>query len=92
MSHSILVNNARTITAAFTNNAGINTNPTTVTFKLKDPTGVVTTPAPTNPQTGVYAATVYFDIAGTWEYGWLTDEPYGLNFEDYVEVADSYFP
>lgn len=92
MSHSILVNNARTITAAFTNNAGVNTNPTTVTFSLKDPMGVVTTPATANPQTGVYVVTVYFDIAGEWKYGWLTDEPYGVNFEDKVEVAASYFP
>lgn len=42
----------------------------TVMFTLTDPDGIVTTPSPTHPGTGAYAASVLFTKVGTWHYAW----------------------
>jgi uncharacterized protein YfaS (alpha-2-macroglobulin family) len=48
------------------------TDPTTVTLKVLDPTGVVTTPTPVHDSTGFY----HYDLdttgkTGLWTYEWI---------------------
>ena len=58
-----------TLTNVFKVN-GVPTDASTVTLTITDPTGVVTTPATTHPQTGTYTATVACTVIGTWNYLW----------------------
>lgn len=63
----MLVGNAAILTGAFTQN-GAPTDPgATPVFTITDPTGAVTTPAPTHGGTGAYSVTIYCGSAGQWE-------------------------
>ena len=55
------------LTGTFTIN-GVLTNPTTATWRLKAPDGTTTTPAVTNPSTGVYKTTVTPTLVGRYTY------------------------
>jgi len=55
-------------TATFYNAAGVATNPTAVTMKLRKPDGTVSTPTPSSDGSGVYHYDVTIDQDGTWEY------------------------
>ena len=56
--------------------AGVATDPTTLTLRVKDPTGATTTytlvssPALVKDSTGVYHYDLAASIAGTWSYHW----------------------
>jgi len=58
------------LTGTFKNAAGTLTDPTTVTCTVRDPAGVVTTPAATKASVGVYTADVDLTgaLAGVWNY------------------------
>lgn len=64
----------RIATATFTNLAGVPTNPSTVTFKVMDPSGVAsqrnyvsgTDAEVTNPSVGVFKLTLSYTISGVW--------------------------
>jgi gp6-like head-tail connector protein len=58
-----------TLTNTFQVN-GVNTDPTSVTLTVTDPTGAVTTPAVTKTGTGVYTATISCTTDGIWVYKW----------------------
>lgn len=49
---------------------GVATNPTAVTLTITSPSGVSSTPTPTNPSTGTYRADVTCNEAGTWTGEW----------------------
>ena len=58
------------LTAAFTNN-GVAIDPTTVTFRVKDPTGVIvayTSPAVVKDSVGNYHLDIAVGISGFWYY------------------------
>lgn len=57
-------------TAEFRDPTGLDAlvDPSTVTFKLKTPTGTATTSTPTHDSTGRYHADVNVTEAGTWSY------------------------
>lgn len=59
-----------TLTGTFYNASNALTDPTTVTCTVRDPAGVVTTPAVTHVSTGVYTATLDLTSAtpGLWWY------------------------
>jgi hypothetical protein len=44
--------------------------PTAVVLKVRDPTGTITTPAPTAVSTGVYTAVFTVATAGEWSWQW----------------------
>jgi hypothetical protein len=58
------------ITATFTNLSGGLADPTTIVFKLKAPSGTVTTPTVTHLSTGVYYVDVIPNVKGSWLYRW----------------------
>lgn len=57
------------LTAAFTGDAGP-VNPTTVTLRVKRPSGTTSTVTHTNPAVGSYQADLPIDEAGNWSYRW----------------------
>lgn len=61
------------ITATFTDLNGNPGNPSSVIFKLKDPSGSVTLPAAQQSDTGVYYVDIVVDSRGTWFYRWEGD-------------------
>lgn len=62
------------MTGTFTNAAGAATDPTSVFFAYKDPSGTVTTntygvdPQPAKSGTGVYTYDIQADASGTYSY------------------------
>lgn len=54
--------------AEFKNDVGTLTNPTAVVLRLRDPAGVVSTPAATASSTGVYTYDLSLTQEGTWIY------------------------
>lgn len=58
------------LSAAFTDSAGVAADPTAVTLRLIDPTGVEVDPAPTptHDGTGAYHYDLAIDAAGIWVY------------------------
>ncbi len=51
-------------------------DPTTVVFTVKDPAGNVITPAVVNETgTGNFSSNYIFDIYGTWQWHWQTENP-----------------
>lgn len=52
----------------FRNEAKELVNPTTVIFYVRDPNGLITTPAPVNDSTGIWHATITVGISGLWYY------------------------
>ena len=65
---SIHVGDLHRVSATFRNAAGVPTNPTSVTFRLRTPAGVVTTPAPVSDGSGVYHYDVNVTQVGRYEY------------------------
>lgn len=57
-----------TLSATFKNNAGTLTDPTTVIFRIKDPSGTVTSPSPIKDSTGLYHYDLSITLAGTYWY------------------------
>lgn len=62
------------IQATFRDIDGVARDPTTVTLRVRKPSGTVTTPAVSHPTpgSGVYYADVSLDEAGVWRYEWTT--------------------
>lgn len=56
--------------ATFTDTDGELTNPSSVDLTIEAPDGTITTPAPTNPSTGVFQHQLDLDKAGDWDYRW----------------------
>jgi hypothetical protein len=54
------------VKGTWTDAAGAPVAPTAVTLTVKNPAGVATTPALTNPSAGVYYADVDANVVGTW--------------------------
>ena len=70
------VGDSSVLTATFTV-SGTNTDPTTVTLYVNDPSGNVSTytysgATITKSATGIYTKTIDLDEAGTWLYRWET--------------------
>ena len=63
------VNELATLTNVF-KVTGVPTDPTTAVLTITDPTGTVTTPAPTHTSTGTYTANVACTVVGIWTYLW----------------------
>jgi hypothetical protein len=64
--------------------AGVLTDPTTAVCTVKDPSGNDTTPAVSNPSTGVHTATVTLDEAGYWKVKWTgTGTAAGINVSQF---------
>lgn len=59
------------LTGAFTNEAGEPQDPTTVSCRVRGPSGNVETLTATIVQTGSYRATLAPTEAGKWEYGFF---------------------
>lgn len=91
------IGDAITATAIFTNAAGTPTAPTTITFRVKDPTGTeVSTVSPnsaiTNPSTGVYVFAVpTFTLAGSYAIRAVGTGTVGAASERYASVRSSVF-
>lgn len=79
--------------ANFTNLAGVATDPTAVTVRIRSPLGVVTTPAATNDALTVGA--FYYDLtvtsAGTWFYRFEGTGAVTAADEDTIQVERSAF-
>lgn len=57
------------LSAAFTNLAGVATDPTAVTLQVKDPTGAtVAGTTPTHGATGAYTYDLAITASGVWKY------------------------
>ena len=54
--------------AVFANAAGTLVVPTSVTFRVRAPDGTVTTPAVSNPSTGVYTTDIDANAEGDWHW------------------------
>lgn len=70
------VGDSAVLTATFTV-SGTNTDPTTVTLYVNDPSGNVSSytyagGTITKTATGIYTKTITLDEAGTWPYLWVT--------------------
>lgn len=63
------VGSLATLTTTLTDTSGVLTN-ATMALSVTKPDGTTTAPSVTNPATGMYAATVLADQAGTWIYTW----------------------
>lgn len=64
----------------------------TVVCEVKDPSGVVTTPATSTPSAGVYYAYVTVTAAGTWHYRFESTGTTIAASEDSFEVSETQFP
>lgn len=84
------VGEARTIYAEFTDSSGDPVNPT-VTLSIRDPADDVTTPVPSNPETGRFEHLLTFDLPGIWYVEWLgvTAEGSKICTENYCVVESS---
>ncbi len=56
--------------STYTNESGAAANPTTVVLTLRDPAGVVTTPAVTNPAVGTFENLLVPATPGVWRFRW----------------------
>ena len=56
------------VAAVFTNSAGTAVDPTTVTVRVRAPSGTVTTPAATKDSVGNYHVDIDANTEGTWHY------------------------
>lgn len=52
--------------------AGVATDPTSITFKIKSPSGTVTSPTVTREATGKYYADFTLTEPGVWQWEWET--------------------
>lgn len=57
--------------ATFTDIAGVPTNPSAVTLRVRKPDGTVLTPSPTNPGVGIYSHLLSPDLSGWWTYRFI---------------------
>jgi|WetSurMetagenome_2_1015567.scaffolds.fasta_scaffold284039_3 hypothetical protein len=87
-------------TAAFANNNGVATDPTTVVFKHKDPSGNIASftyggtasnTALTKLTTGTYALSWTLDEEGLWCYRWEGSGTIQAAEEGMLSVKDSAF-
>jgi hypothetical protein len=75
---------------------GTNTDPTTVTLKVQDPSGVEDTYTyalgqVTKSAAGVYYRDVAVDEKGVWHYRWIGTGTVAAADEDYFFVRESQF-
>jgi len=72
---------------------GILTDPTTVTCKVKDPTGNITTYTNqiSHPSTGTYSINIFLNISGTWYYRWEGTGAATVAAENQLRVKTSQF-
>lgn len=82
-------------TVAFTDQNDVPTDPTTVVFRSRSPSGVESTytfgssDEIQNPSTGNYTATITLDEAGKWELRWQATGPtFALKEIAYVQTSD----
>ena len=64
------VGETRQVTATFRLTDGTLVDPSSVDLTVIDPSGVTSTPAVSNPSTGVYTAVIAFDEVGIWYWQW----------------------
>lgn len=67
-------------------------NPSTVIFKLKDPNGVVSTPAVSSPSVGVFVAQYVPTVSGMWASQWQGIGTVQTVVEGRFEVEPTAFP
>lgn len=84
-----VVTSSVTLTATFTNIAGIPANPTTVVLTVKSPSGVTSTPSVTNTSTGVYTATFSLTAPGRWSYEWQATGAIEVATDGVIDVRSS---
>ncbi len=61
----------------FKDSSNSNYAPTTVTAKVRAPSGAITTPAVTNPSLGIYQTTFTLSQRGIWRYEFTGNGPSG---------------
>lgn len=71
-----IIGSTVTIQATFKDINGALVDPV-VTLTVNDPSGDVTTPAPTNPSVGVYQHELDLNEAGIWKWRWEGDSTEG---------------
>lgn len=76
--------------------AGVLTDPTTVTFKYKSPSGTIVTKTyalseVTKDSTGIYHYDFTVDAAGTWFYRWISTGTAAGASEVQIQVRKSEF-
>jgi hypothetical protein len=84
------------LSGSFTNSAGTATDPTTVTLKVKDPSGNIDTytyalSEVTKDSTGAYHKDITIDEAGQWYYRFVGTGTVAAAEEGEFEVRDSQF-
>lgn len=95
MANSYDINDLPRTTATFTV-SGVATDPTTVTLKVKDPSGNTDTytyalSQITKSSTGVYYKNIPIDEAGDWWYRWEGAGAVVAAYEGYFRVRRSQF-
>lgn len=83
----MIVGETRTVTATFKLEDGTLVNPSNVALTVKDPSGNTTTPATSNPSTGVFTAEIDFDEAGIWYWQWSGETTEGTVKAECSECA-----
>ena len=83
------------ITGTFTVSS-VNTDPTTITLKVRDPSGNIATytyalAEVTKSATGVYYKDITTDESGQWFYNWIGTGTVAAADEDYFEVTSTVF-
>ena len=77
--------------ATFSDDAGALADPTAVVLRIKDPTGAVTTPAPTRDSLGVYSYALSLNAEGEWHYRFEGTGAVEAAGERVLRVRDSIF-
>lgn len=94
------IGDAIRFSANFKNSVPADTDPTTVVFKLKDPSGTITTytyggtgsnTLVVKDNTGDYHADVTLDESGVWHYRWFGTGVLDAAEEEELLVVDSAF-
>lgn len=75
----------------YTDGNGNPANPTTLTWRVLKPSGVISALTPQSIATGRYKALVLFTEAGRWQYHLATDNAFGVVEEPYIDVKRSAF-
>lgn len=88
----------RSLKATFTDETGSVTDPSTVTFQLRNPSGTVVTEVYNDPgstvvkeSTGVYSRKTLFNLSGQWIVRWAGAGVYDEAREEVIWVRPSAF-
>jgi hypothetical protein len=78
-------------TATFKNLSKQLADPSAVTCQVKDPSGTITTPSPTQDSTGVYRVDITLDVVGDWHIRFAGTGNVIAAVERRVKVLESEF-